>query len=91
MLAALTSIVTELTGARQCFRAEAEEATVGFAIAIARRVLHRELATGPDAILGLVKEAFHRCDARETHRLLLSPVHAQSVKGYRDQLRLPPR
>ena len=89
VLAALTSIVSELTGARQRFRVEAEEATVALAIAIARRVLHRELATDPEAILGLVKAAFQKCDAKETHRLILSPADADCVKEYRGRLRFP--
>jgi flagellar assembly protein FliH len=63
---------------------------VGLAIAIARRVLHRELSTDPEAILGLVKAAFQRCDAKETHRLTLSPPDADSVKEHRGRLRLPP-
>jgi flagellar assembly protein FliH len=90
VLAALNSILAELAGARQRFRAEAEQATVALALAIARRVLHRELSADPDAILGLVKAAFQTCDAKETHRLLLSPQDADSVSQHRPQLRLPP-
>ena len=90
VLAAFTSVVAELTGARQRFRAEAEEATVALAIAIARRVLHRELSTDPAAVLGLVKAAYQKCDAKETHQLTLSPADAESVKEHRGQLRLPP-
>jgi flagellar motor switch protein FliG len=89
VLASLNSVIAELAGARRLFRAEAEEATVSLAIAIARRVLHRELSTDPEAILGLVKAAFQKCDAKETHRLSLSPPDADSVQQHRGQLRLP--
>jgi flagellar assembly protein FliH len=87
---AFGSMVNELAGLRPRFRAEAEEATVALAIAIARRVLHRELATDPEAILGLVKAAFHRCDARESYRLRVSPPDAEIVRANRDALGLPP-
>ena len=89
-IAALGSIVNELAGLRRRFRAEAEEATVALAITIARRVLNREMATDPEAILGLVKAAFQRCDARETYRLRVSPTDAEVVRQNREPLRLPP-
>ena len=41
---------------------EAEQDVVKLAIAIARRVLHRELTVDPDAILGLVKAALQKIE-----------------------------
>ena len=52
---------------RQRFRQEAEEDIVKLALAIARRVLHRELTVAPDALLGLVKAALEKIEAREVH------------------------
>src|SRR5215469_4751498 len=89
VLASLNSVIAELAGARQRFRAEAEEATVALAIAIARRVLNRELSTDPEAILGLVKAVFQKCEAKETHRLMLSPADAETLKQNRGRLRVP--
>jgi len=57
------------------------------AITIARRVLNREMATDPESILGLVKAAFQRCDARETYRLRVSPTDAEVVRENREPLR----
>lgn len=90
VLAGLSGVIGELAGLRKRFRADAEEATVALAIAIARRVLNREISSDPDAILGLVKAAFQKCDARETHILRLSPADAQTVHEHREQLDLPP-
>jgi flagellar assembly protein FliH len=89
-LAALSNITAELTNMRKKFRVEAEEATVKLALAIARRVLHRELVMDPEALLGLVKAAFQRCDARETHKLRLSPQDVELVREHRERLNLPP-
>ncbi|SRR5579884_2112300 len=90
VLAGLNAVIAELAGARKRVRDGAEEDTVKLAFAIARRVLHRELATDPEAILGLVRAAFNRCDARETYRLRLSPRDLQAIQEHRLALHLPP-
>lgn len=88
-LGALADIVNELAGCRRILRAQAEGATVALAMAIARRVLHRELNIDPTAILGLVKAAFDRCDASETHRLRVSPSDARLIQENRSRLEFP--
>jgi len=89
VLAGLSGMIQDLAGTRQRFRSEAEADTVKLAIAIARRVLHRELATDPEAILGLVIAAFQKLSARETHRLRVSPSDAAIVDENRDRLEFP--
>jgi flagellar assembly protein FliH len=89
VIAALNRIVQELAGARGSFRAEAEHDTVQLAIAIARRVLHRELSTDSEAILGLVMAASQKLTARETHRLRVSPSDAAAIQEHRSRLELP--
>jgi flagellar assembly protein FliH len=90
VVASLSGVIAELTGMRKHFRAQAEADTVALAIAIARRVVHRELTADPEAILGLVKAAFQKCDARETHKLRVSPQDEEVVRGQRGMLNLPP-
>lgn len=90
VIARLNQIIQELAGARKRFRNEAEADTVKLAIAIARRLLHRELATDPDAILGLVLAAFQKLNARETHRLRVSTTDAALLQEHRARLDLPP-
>jgi flagellar assembly protein FliH len=90
VIAALNRIVQELVGTRKRFRAEAEHDTVQLAIAIARRVLRRELSTDPEAILGVVMAAFQKLTARETHRLRVSPADAAALQEHRSRLELPP-
>ena len=75
---------------RKRVRAEAEDDAVKLAIAIARRVLYRELATDPEAILGLVKAAFSKLNARETQRLRVSPADAAVIQEHRAKLQIPP-
>ena len=88
-LDSLQGVIRDLAGVRKRFRAEAEEDTVKLAIAIARRVLHRELATDPEAILGLVIAAFQRLNSRETFRLRVSPGAAAALEQNRARLDVP--
>jgi flagellar assembly protein FliH len=90
VLNGLNAMIAELASARKRVRAEAEDDAVKLAIAIARRVLYRELATDPEAILGLVKAAFGKLNARETHRLRVSPSDAAAIQEHRAKLQLPP-
>jgi flagellar assembly protein FliH len=87
-IARLGALVQELAGLRAQVRKEAEQGTVRLALAIARRVLHRELATDPEALVGLVRSALDRLNAREIHRLRLCATDAELVA--KAGLRLPP-
>ena len=46
---------------------------MALALAIARRILHRELTVAPEALLGLVKAALEKIGGREIHRVRVSP------------------
>lgn len=63
----LRDLFREVLSAGAKLRAHAEEDLVRLAVAIARRILHREVTVDVDAITGLVKAAFQRLDQREVH------------------------
>ncbi len=90
VLNGLNTLIAELAGLRKRVRADAEDSAVKLALAVARRVIYRELATDPEAILGLVKAAFDKLNARETHRLRVSPADAAAIEEHRARLQLPP-
>lgn len=81
----------ELAGYRRRLRREAEEDLVRLAVAIARRILRRELCTDPQAILGLVKAAFDRLDAREVLRIRVHPEDARTLESSFADLGVPER
>lgn len=83
--------VAELASLRQRLRRETEEDLVRLAVAIARRILRREISTDPEAILGLVKAAFDRIDAREVIRLRAHPEDARTLEASFADLGLPER
>ncbi len=86
VLARLAQTIEQIAAMRSKVRREAEEDVVKLALAIARRVLYRELSIDPEAILGLVKAALDRLDAREIHRLRVSSADAELL---RRRLNLP--
>ena len=73
----------ELAALAPRVRAEAELAVVQLAVAIARRVLHREISTNPAALLGVVKSACERLNARELSRLRAAPLDASLLQEHR--------
>jgi flagellar assembly protein FliH len=54
-------------------RREAEGDLLKLAVAIARRILHRELAVDPDAVSGLIAVALEKLRSQEIHRVRVHP------------------
>jgi len=91
MASRLARTIEELSGLRQRYRHEAEEDVIALAMAIARRILHRELTVDPDALLGLVKAALKKIEAHEVHRVRVRPEDALLVQQHLDKMGLPQR
>lgn len=85
----LARTVEELTGARLRYRREAEQDVVALALAVARRILHRELTVAPEALLGLVKAALEKMEIREVHRARVSREDAPMVRKLFEQMGVP--
>jgi len=88
-LRAFESMAKDLAQQKQLVRTSAEEDVVKLSIAIAQRILRRELSTDPEAVLGLVKAALGKLQAREMRRLKLAPQDAALVETHRSRLDLP--
>jgi flagellar assembly protein FliH len=58
---------------------EAEPELVRLALAIARRIVRRELSVDPDSLMGLLKAGLEKIDLAETHRVRVHPEHAAIV------------
>src|SRR5215471_5083623 len=89
MATRLARTIEELSGMRQRFRHEAEEDVIALALAIARRILHRELTVSPEALLGLLKAALEKIEACDIHRVRVRPEDAKLVQQHLDQMGLP--
>jgi flagellar assembly protein FliH len=87
----LARAIEELTGLRARSRREAEQDVVALAIAVARRILHRELTVAPEALLGLVKAALDKMESREVHRVRVARSDAEAVRQFFERMGAPQR
>jgi flagellar assembly protein FliH len=74
--------IEEIAGLRTRLRREAEADTVKLALAIARRVLRREMAVDPEALHGLVLAALEKLELQEVSRVRLHPSQAAAVSAW---------
>jgi flagellar assembly protein FliH len=72
----LARTVDEVAALKPRLRREAEADLVRLALAIARRVLHREVAVDPDAMRGVAMAAIEKLKGREIHRVRVHPALA---------------
>lgn len=77
----LTRSIQEIANLRNRLRREAEADVVQLALAIARRVIRREMAADPDALRGLVLAALEKLQGQEISRVKVHPAHAAMVKS----------
>ncbi len=81
MLERLAHTVEELANLRPRLREQAEEDLIRLAVAIARRVVRRELTIDPQTITGLVKAALGQLAAEEKVRLRVHPAQEAAVRA----------
>jgi flagellar assembly protein FliH len=79
VLEKFSQTIAEISGMRNRLRREAEADTIQLALAIARRVLRRELAVDPEALHGLVLGALEKLESREISRVRVHPAQAASI------------
>lgn len=73
---------TDLAGMRPRIRRETESDIVVLTVAIARRVLRREISVDPDAIHGIVKAALEKVQTKEICLVRTHPDHVAAVRGF---------
>jgi flagellar assembly protein FliH len=79
VLERMAKAIDEIASLRPRLRREAEADLVKLAIAIARRVIRREVAIDPEALHGLVLAAFEKLQAREICRVRAHPSQAAAL------------
>jgi flagellar assembly protein FliH len=75
----LSRSIEEIGGLRSRLRAEAEADLIQLSLAIARRVIRRELAIDPEALHGLVLGALDKLQGQEISRVRVHPAHVALV------------
>jgi flagellar assembly protein FliH len=72
--------IEDLSGSKARLRKEAESDLVRLAVAIAQRVLRRELTVDAEALRGIVSAALERMNLRDICRVRVHPAHEQLVR-----------
>ena len=72
----------EIAGMRARIRRETESDIVALTVAIARRVLRRELSVDPEAIHGVVKAALEKVQSKEICLVRTHPDHLAEVTAF---------
>lgn len=85
----LARSLEEIAGCKPRLRLEAEREVVELALAIARRILRRELQVDPEAVLGLVKAAMEKASQREITEVRVHPAHAPLVRAHLERIGAP--
>ena len=83
--------IDDMATIKQRYLAESEEQLVRLAVAIARRILYREIQVDGEALMGLIHAATQQSQMRELNRILLNPSDLEALRPHLDRLRLPPR
>jgi len=74
--------VSYMAQVRTEWRREIETGAVSLAMAVARRVLNRELSIDVDAVQAIVRMAMEKANAQELRRVRVSAAQAQSVRNF---------
>jgi flagellar assembly protein FliH len=73
--------LVSLSSLRSRIRKDAEKELLTLAIAVARRVVHRELTLDPESMGGLIKVALEKLQAREACRVRVNPAQEEAVRA----------
>lgn len=82
----LQGVLEELEGFRGRLLQAAEEEIVELAMAVAAKVLRRELQTDREAVLRTLREAISRVTEGDVVKIFLSPDDMEIVEQYRGEL-----
>ena len=76
----MAAILQATAGLRARFRRESEVDLVKLSIAIARRILRRELSVDPGALGGIVKACLEKLESQQVQQIRLHPLVAEALR-----------
>ncbi|MCL5743603.1 MAG: FliH/SctL family protein [Acidobacteria bacterium] len=77
----LARTIREVAEFRPALRRQAEEDVVKLSLAVARRILHREMAVEPEALRGLIEVALEKLKSQELCRVRIHSEHAGLLRA----------
>lgn len=76
----LSRAIAEIAGLRARIREETERDLVALSVAVARRILRRELTIDPDAVQGLIRAAMDKLGNRDITKVRIYPGHEAAIR-----------
>lgn len=86
----IAQTLLDLAGTKRKLRNDAEGELIGLSLAIARRILHREISIDPEALHGLVHTALQKLQNREISRVRVYPAGADAVRSALERIGAAP-
>jgi flagellar assembly protein FliH len=81
ILEKMAQTVATLSRIKGNLRQQAESDLLKLSIAIARKVLYREISVDPEALQGLIKVSLEKLQAKEKCRVRIHPSHAAAMQS----------
>lgn len=89
MVERMARSIEETAGLKGRLRRQAERDVVALALAMARRVLRRQIVMDEEALLGLVKAAFENVSLREVTEVRVHPQFVARLQGHLNRIGAP--
>jgi flagellar assembly protein FliH len=86
----LAFMLRDLLALKKRIRSEAESDVVKLSLAIARRILHREMSADPESIQGIVHAGLQKLHNREISRVRIAPASLDPVRSALERAGLAP-
>lgn len=81
--------VEECASLRPRLRRQVEQQAVELALAIARRILYRQIQMDPEALTGLVRAAMDKVGARDVTQIRVTPAQVRAIQSVLASLGTP--
>ena len=90
MMDRVAATLTDLATTKRKVRGDAELELLKLSVAIARRIIHREIALDPEALSGVIHSALQKLQNREVSRVRVFPAGAETIRAALDRFGAPP-
>jgi len=89
LMARMARTIEDFALTRRTLHREAEKDVIKLAIAIAKRILCREVSLDPEVLIGIARAALDRIEARELLTVRVHPDDVGSLTREKDALHIP--
>ena len=90
MMDRVAATLADLANTKRKVRGDAELELLKLSVAIARRIIHREIALDPEALGGVIYSALQKLQTREVSRVRVFPAGAEMIRAALERFGAPP-